>query len=373
MKFTIKPASSLTFAWPVLAAMSLVACGGKSESPNDAPGTAVAAADADLVTLKEGGDVQAGVVATELKPQSAPRWLNAPGEVKANDYRSVRVTTRIPAQVLRRHARLGDQVKAGQVLATLTSVEVAEAQGEAQLKAGEWARVQQLGEAVVGARRFGEARIAAEQARSRLLAYGVAVTGESQPLGEFTLTATQAGTVLRDNFIEGERIEPGRELFYITDESAAWVEASLSPQDAMRVSEGGQARVRVRGQWLQGRVIQKHHLIDEHSRTIPVRIEVKAPDDLLHTGEFVDCRIETGRIDNALIVPNEALYQRDDGSWLAFLQQDATHYRRTPVKILNDLGDSKQIEGIEPGAKVVTRGAFFLHSELSKASFAEEE
>ncbi len=61
------------------------------------------------------------------------------------------------------------------------------------------------------------------------------------------------------------------------------------------------------------------------------------------------------------------------GSWIAFLQLDATHYRRTPVKILNDLGDSKQIDGIEAGAKVVTHGAFFLNSELSKASFAEEE
>ena len=58
---------------------------------------------------------------------------------------------------------------------------------------------------------------------------------------------------------------------------------------------------------------------------------------------------------------------------MAYLQEDATHYRRTPVKVLNDLGDSKQIEGLKPGAKVVTRGAFFLNSELSKASFAEEE
>ncbi len=84
---------------------------------------------ADLVTLKDGGEVQAGIVAIELAPQSAPQWLNAPGEVKANDYRSVQVTTRVPAQVVRRHARLGDQVKAGQALATLTSTEVAEAQG----------------------------------------------------------------------------------------------------------------------------------------------------------------------------------------------------------------------------------------------------
>lgn len=330
-----------------------------------------------VVTLKPDGAALADLKVARLEAKTIPRLLQAPGEVKTNDYRSAQVTTRIPAQVMRRLAKLGDRVRAGQPLVTLTSVEVAEAQGDAQLKAREWARVQELGEAVVGGRRYAEARIAAEQARARLLAYGLtaaeAAGRAAGPLGQFTLTAPRAGTLLSDDFVEGERIEPGRALFRIADESASWVEASLSPVDASQVVEGGLARVQVDGQWLDGRVVQKHHLINENTRTIAVRIEVKSTADHLHTGEFVDCRIEVGQIENALTVPNDALYQGIDGTWAVFVQDDTTRFRRAKVEIVEDLGEFKQVKGVEAGAMVVTQGAFFLNSELSKGSLGDSD
>ena len=374
---------SLLLSFLVAFSSTLAACGSKTTpAPEQSAGKSAASAtgaanEAQVVTLKPEGAELAGIKVERLDPKSVPRLLQAPGEVKANDYRSAQVTTRVPAQVVRRLAKLGDLVKAGQPLVTLTSVEVAEAQGEAQLKAREWARVQELGEAVVGGRRYSEARVAVEQARAKLVAYGLsnaeAAGRAGAPLGQFTLAAPRGGTVLSDAFVEGERIEPGRALFMIADESATWVEANLSPSSASKVVEGGFARVQVDGQWLDGRVIQKHHLIDESTRTIPVRIEVKASGDHLHTGEFVDSRIEVGRVDNALTVPNDALYQGTDGNWAVFVQEDATHFRRSPVRVIDDLGETKQIEGLAAGSMVVTQGAFFLNSELSKGSLGDAD
>lgn len=351
----------------------LAACSKKPQPAVEAQGET----ETDVVVLKDDAAKLAGIIVTPLQAQSSLRWLSAPGEVKSNEYRAAQVTTRVSAQVVRRQAKLGDHVKQGQALLSLTSVEVAEAQGQAQLSASEWSRVQELGEAVVGARRYAEVRVAAEQARAKLVAYGLSEAEASRParesLGQFTLVAPRAGTILRDQFIEGERIEPGRELFYIADESAVWVEASASPDDAAHVVEGGKARVKSGSQWLEGKVVQKHHLLDENTRTIPIRIEIDATGDLLHTGEFVDCRIEVGRVDRAFIVNNDAIYEGADKQWAVFVQDDATHYRRTKVKVIDDLGESKQIEGVMEGARVVTQGAFFLNSELNKASFAEEE
>jgi cobalt-zinc-cadmium efflux system membrane fusion protein len=361
-----------------IATQAVTGCGAKTPPPAEAPATpAEAAPESEIVILKPEGAALGGIKVEALVAKTIPRLLQAPGEVKANDYLSAQVTTRVPAQVVRRLAKLGDLVKAGQPLVTLTSVEVAEAQGEAQLKARDWARVQELGEAVSGGRRYSEARVAAEQARAKLVAYGLSAAdaaGKSgSPLGQFTLTAPRAGTVLNDAFVEGERIEPGRALFIIADESATWVEANLSPANANKVVEGGLARVQVDGQWLDGRVVQKHHLIDESTRTIPVRIEVKASGDHLHTGEFVDCRIEIGNIDNAIAVPNDALYQGADGNWAVFVQEGETQFRRVKVSIIEDLGERKQIEGVKPGAMVATQGAFYLNSELSKGSLGDAD
>lgn len=361
-----------------ITAQAVTGCGKETPPPAEAPAApADAAQESEIVTLKPEGAELGGIKVEALVARTIPRLLQAPGEVKANDYRSAQVTPRVPAQVVRRLAKLGDLVKAGQPLVTLTSVEVAEAQGEAQLRARDWARVQELGEAVSGGRRYSEARVAAEQARAKLVAYGLSAADAAgragSPLGQFTLTAPRAGTVLSDAFIEGERIEPGRALFVIADESATWVEANLSPANANKVVEGGLARVQVDGQWLEGKVVQKHHLIDESTRTIPVRIEVKATSDHLHTGEFVDCRIEVGRIESALTVPNDALYQGTDGNWAVFVQESPTSFRRVQVEIVDDLGDAKQISGIAAGAMVVIQGAFFLNSELSKGSLGDAD
>lgn len=355
-------------------ATTLTACG-KGESTAEPAAKSAEAAPSDSVELKPEAIKVAGIQVETISPKTLARTVSAPGEVQSNNYRSAQITPRVAAQVVRRQAKLGDTVRVGQPLVTLSSVEVAEAQGDAVVKEREWDRVRELGEAIVGARRYLDAKVAAEQARAKLSAYGLSPTEavKGQSLGQFTLVATRAGTVLSDEFVDGERIEPGRVLFLIADESASWVEANLSPADAGRVAQGSKARVKVDGRWLDGVVIQKHHQLNETTRTIPVRIEVKTPGDHIHNGEFVECRLQIGTIENAMAVPNTALYQGTDSSWAVFVQESATRYKRVPVQIKEDLGELTVIEGVAAGAKVVTEGAFYLNSELAKASFAEEE
>jgi len=354
-------------------AATLSACG-KSESAKESPAKTEEAAAADTVALKPGAESVAGITVEAISLRTLARTVAAPGEVKSNNYRSAQITPRVAALVVRRIAKLGDTVKVGQPLVTLSSVEVAEAQGDAVVKNREWDRVRELGEAIVGARRYLDARIAAEQARAKLMAYGLssAEVVKGLSLGQFTLVATRAGTILSDEFLEGERIEPGRVLFLISDESASWVEANLSPADAGRVAQGSKARVKVDGLWLDGKVVQKHHQVNETTRTIPVRIEVKTSGDHIHNGEFVECRLEIGTIANAMAVPNEALYQGTDGSWAVFVQESASSYKRIPVHIKEELGELTVVEGVAAGSKVVIKGAFYLNSELAKASFGEE-
>ena len=54
------------------------------------------------------------------------------------------------------------------------------------------------------------------------------------------------------------------------------------------------------------------------------------------------------------------------------MQESAGRYKRVPVKIKEDLGELTVVDGVAPGSKVVTQGAFFLNSELAKASFGDE-
>ncbi|MFV2090241.1 MAG: efflux RND transporter periplasmic adaptor subunit [Pseudomonadales bacterium] len=320
----------------------------------------------------------AGIVVETLETGRLAVEIAAPGEVKLNAYLTRKVSPRITAQAVQRHVRLGDYVTQDQPLITLSSVEMAAAQGSLQVAELEWQRVRKLGRETVSERRYTEARVAQEQARAKVGAYGMTssqidalLSGERavHADGTFQLLAPQSGTVFRDDFIEGEFVEPGRVLFEITDEKQVWVEASLTPEQAVGVKIGTSARIRVGDGWREGRVIQGYHVLDETTRTLAVRIEVANPDDLLHPGLFVDSRIEGSGVVDALVVPEDAVLRSPDGDWVVFVEHEPGRFEPVEVDVKRTIGGMTVIEGVDPGTRVVTQGAFFVQSELAKSGF----
>ncbi len=319
-----------------------------------------------------------GLVTASLKPRRLGESLRAPGEVRLNSYATSRVTPRIEAQVTGRHARLGDWVEAGQPLATLSSVEMAVAQGDLVVAEREWQQLTKLGDQFVSDSSYLAASVARQKALSRASAFGMTPAQIDALLqssfdkadGTFELLAPQAGTLVRDAFVLGELVEPGRVLFEITDESVRWVEARMPPEEVALVSVGDHARVGYQSAWLEGRVTQIHHLLDETTRTQGVRIEVPDPGHRLHPGVFVDTLIMVGKGDPVLAVPEAAVLRGPDGDWLVFVAGDEEGaYIPEEVEVLRTTGGLTVIEGLPPGTRVVTRGAFFLQSELAKGGF----
>jgi len=321
----------------------------------------------------------AGVVVTSLEPQSIAHTLRAPGEVTLNAYRTVKITPRIAAQVVARHARLGDIVEKGQSLVTLSSVEMADAQGNLLVANQEWLRVKKLGRKVVSQRRYIESQIAWEQAQARVQAYGMtaqqidALLGNNKNMqanGTFQLLAAQTGRVLHDAFIVGERVEPGRELMIIADESVMWVEARITPNEAGLIQVGNNAQVHIDTTILPAMVSQIDHALDETTRTLAVRLEVNNPEDKLHPGMFVTTYIQTSNQTNALVVPEAAVLRSPDGDWLVLVEQDEPgEFKAVEVKLERVTEGQAVIAGINPGSRVVTQGAFFVQSELAKSGF----
>ncbi len=303
-----------------------------------------------------------------------------PGEVTYDLYRSAVVTPRIPVQVVERHARLGERVERGRPLVTLSSVEMAEAQGALITASREWERVRGLGREVVSAQRYLEARIAAEKALARVLAFGMtkedaerlARGGDaSRATGTFALRAPRSGTVVFDEFVLGEFVEPGRPLFRIADEARIWVEAKLSPEDAARIRTGAAARIeRADGRRFPGRVVQLHHQIDEATRTLGVRIEVDNSDDALHAGEFVDVALRLDEERAVPAVPESALTLLKGSPTVFVLEGD--RFRPVPVRTGRPQGGWVEIrEGVEEGATIATSGVFLLKSLILKSEMGE--
>ncbi len=320
-----------------------------------------------------------GLTTESLTMHSIGESLHAPGEVRLNAYATAEVTPRISAQVVARQARLGDRVVAGQPLVTLSSVELAEAQGDLVVAELEWGRLDKIKDKFVSDKEYLQASVARQKARSRVLAFGMTQTQIAALLanpatradGTFELLAPQAGTLIQDDFILGEQVQPGRVLFEITDESVRWIEAQLAPADAARVTVGDRARVAFGSDkvWLDGQVTQIHHRLDETTRTQEVRIEVPDPGHLLHPGVFVDAEVLVGSSAPVLAIPETAVLRSPDGDWQVFVAEGDDAFEPVEVGLVRTAGGLAVIEGLAPGTQVVTQGAFFLQSELAKGGF----
>ena len=323
----------------------------------------------------------AGVTTAKADRRGLSNTVRMPGEVVVNAYQSASVTTRIIAQVMARHVQLGDVIEPNQSLVTLSSVDMAAAQGALVIADREWQRVRGLGKAAVSERRYTEAEIARQQALSTVLAYGMTTAQADRLLssgdaalttGEFVLLAPQQGTVLSDDFVIGELIEPGRVLFNISDESTLWIEASTVPSDVSNFELGAPARIaHDDGHWINGRVIQLHHQLDETTRRQGIRIEIDNVDDHLHPGQFVEAEISTGEGLAVLAVPSEAITLVKGASTVFLLEEDHEFHPQTVETGTSSGGWTEIRSGLKAGDELAVTGVFHIKSLLLKSSLGE--
>lgn len=322
-----------------------------------------------------------GIIIEALRPVSLPQILRAPGEVRTNDYITAVVAPRISATVVSRHARLGDVVRKGQSLVTLYSRDMAEAQSGFVLAERDLARYRRLNAtASIAGQLLDQATAKRQELFGRLESFGLTPlqVGEltakglsNSATGQFELVAPQNGTITKDAFREGDVADIGKLLFEITDPKNVWVEAHVSPPLARTIS--GQTALVVAGdQTRAAHILQISDTVDETTRTITVRLAVDNGDAVLKPGQFVDVELY-GSAEPVLAVPTAAVLRSADGDWVVYVENKDGLLRARQVQIRYAVGDRTAISGIEPGTRVVTVGAFFVHSEAQKSNFESDD
>jgi len=318
----------------------------------------------------------ANIKVSTLLPKIFTKSIYAPGEIKANGYTSYIVSPRTESVVISRHAILGEHVEKGQALVTLFSESMAEAQAQYRVAFSEWQRTKKLGRGTVSESRLLTSETAYISAYGRLTAFGLTkaaiediVKNNSSNLGEYTLVAKRAGAVLSDDFSQGQRVAPGDKIMVLANEENLWVEARVSPNKKLNLPVGTVAKVEFSGQVHFAKVIQEAHTIDPITRTRIVRLSVENKDDTLHSGMFVNVNFQFETQTPVIAVPETALMRGSDGDWTVFVEDHPGEFAAIEVELGQPLGDYRQIIGIAPNTRVVTKGAFFVASELAKGGF----
>ncbi|HET9765152.1 MAG TPA: efflux RND transporter periplasmic adaptor subunit [Casimicrobiaceae bacterium] len=341
---------------------------------------------AGAIKLTEAEIAAAGVKTAKAVEEAVRAGITVTATIQPNQDRVAHVAPRVPGRLLEVPARLGDTVRAGQILATVDSVEVGEAsaayhQASSQLVVAksEFERAETLyGEQVVAQKEFLRSRGEYERARAaqaaaldKLRLMGVkpsAATTSTLPV-----TAPFAGTVIEKHAVIGELAQPDKHLFTVADLSTVWIEANLYEKDLARIRPGSEAVVTVSAypeERFKGRLAYVSATVERESRTVKARIEVPNGDRRLKPEMFATAVVQTQERSRAIAVPTEAVVLVDNRSTVFVKDGDGFEPRAVDV---GDVVNDRQIvkAGLEPGDDVVVSGAYALKSRLLKSKIGE--
>jgi RND family efflux transporter MFP subunit len=268
---------------------------------------------------------------------------------------------------------IGTTVQKGQVLATIVSpasspselpaLELAKTEAEValQLARKERQRAERLLSAGAGpARKVDEARFAEQTAEARITAatarlaqYQASREASGYPATAmpFLLRAPITGLITETHAASGSNVEAGTVLFKIVD---AELPRIAQFREAELEVPGGQSTRRL------NRLVSVGRLVDPNTRTFRVIYEASNADRSLAISQTVFARLlgPTGKPQPA--VPTSAIVD-DGGRPVVFIQFDGEAFIRRPVKLGQTEGSYVQIaEGIKPGDRVVSRGAYLI-------------
>ncbi|WP_421884169.1 efflux RND transporter periplasmic adaptor subunit [Methylibium sp.] len=387
-------------AGAVALALGLVAC--SKESAKDAPAAQGAKADAHAGETKgEGKDEhaeeateltltseeaeRAGVKVESVKAQAMGETVVVTATIYPDQDRLVRVSPRIEGRILSAPAKLGDKVRAGQILATLDSVEVGEthaawtqAQAELRIAEADFKRAESLNaEEIIPRKDFLRAQADRDKAaaglraaadRLRLLGGAPGATGNS--VSGFAVTAPFAGTVIEKKVTLGEQATPSEPMFTVADLSRVWIQAALPEAALAKVRVGANAKVTVPaypGETFTGKVGHIGAMLDKETRTVAARIEVPNADGRLKPEMFATATIEAvGEKREAISLPDAAIVLLDGKPNIFVFEQGA--YEAREVEPGERIGGRTVLKsGVKAGDEVVTAGAYALKARKLKS------
>lgn len=332
-------------------------------------------ASPDHVVLSDRARALARLRTTPVRRQGgASADVRLLGRIEPDETTRKNVTTWIGGRIDRLHVNVtGEQVRAGQVIATLYSPEVYAAHQDLLTAKSQ---VDRMSDSTSSTRSATQAALDAARARLRLL--GVSdgdlerMEAADRPTQSVPIRTPFAGTVIERVATEGSYVETGAPLYRLADLDRLWVQLDAYESDLPRIALGQEVSIAVEGiaTPFEGTVAFIDPTLDPQRRTARVRVEVSNPDGQLRPGMFAEA-VVASVVDEAsdapLVIPASAPLFTGKRSIVYVEVEDEGQLAYAPrtVRLGPRLGEFYPVvAGLSEGERVVSRGAFAIDADL---------
>jgi membrane fusion protein (multidrug efflux system) len=200
-------------------------------------------------------------------------------------------------------------------------------------------------------------------AKSRLNAAEAQLGVADRAVRDATVRAPFSGLIAARFVSRGEYVTAGQKLFELVSLDPIEVEFRLTEADSGRVALDQKVEVRVASNpndVFYGEVTVIAPVIDEKSRTLRVKAQIENSDARLRPGLFARIDLGLDTRENAVLVPEEAILQRADGSVVFRATPDGRVERVVIETGVVRNGRVEATRGLAAGDHIVTRGQFRL-------------
>lgn len=337
-----------------------------------------------LIALSAEQQAAAGITVAPVAAGTLQTAREFSGEIRFDEERTAHVVARVAGVAEAVPVVLGQQVRAGEVLAALASPALADlrselltAQRRQEAARQSHEREKQLWQERIAAEQdyqqaqtaLREADIAVDGARQKLAAIG-AVMGRGGGQGNrFELRAPFTGTVVEKHLARGEAVKEDASLFTVADLSRVSAEFAVAAQDLALVRQGQKVVVTssAQSQTAEGMVSYVSAVLGEQSRTAKARVSLANPQGLWRPGLFVTVRVLGEPQALASALPAGAV-QMVDGKPVVFAAVEGGFEPR-PVKTGRTDGRMVELlDGLKADERVAVVNAHVIKAELGKAA-----
>jgi membrane fusion protein, copper/silver efflux system len=311
-----------------------------------------------------------GLATARVEQRAFRRGVRTTGIVALDETRTLHVHSKVRGWIENVTANfVGKTIKAGSPLCTVYSQEVYAAQLEFLSVLDRTPAKSDITGAFADAERSATQQLLAA-ARRRLSLWDVPEAQVARleqtrhPERTFTLVAPRTGIVVSKQAIAGIFIDPGTELFVISDVSHLWMLADVYAADVPWLRLGAPASLRVEGletEPMQATIGFLPPTIDEATRTLKVRFDLDNKAGRIRPGAFatVEMGVDLG---SSLAIPESSVIHAGDRSIVFVVKGSEIQPRAVDLGPIAD-GYYRVLRGVEEGEAVAIGAQFLIDSE----------
>jgi cobalt-zinc-cadmium efflux system membrane fusion protein len=372
---------------------SLLGIVGCSDKVADTP--ASAAPVRDPLQIQISGELANLIKSGTLSEGEYSDMIRLAGRLEVNANQTSRIGSPMTGRLTRIVANLGQHVKAGEVMAEVSSQELTAAQlaflkahAAEQVASRAVERAQLLVQAdVIGMaelqRRQKEHEVASAEKRAatdqlRVLGLGQKSVQQLAENGRIDsvapVTASISGVVIERQIAQGQVVQPSDALFVVSDLSNLWAIAEVPEQEAAQVKLGQSVEIEIPAlnhKVIMGRLVFISDVVNPETRTVRVRAVLDNAERQLKPAMLTSMLIE-GKPQQRTLIPQSAVVRENDADHV-FLEVAPQTYRLTRVSL------GPEHKGVRPllaplpnqanpntPPKIVLDGAFHLNNQRIK-------